>query len=81
MSHCKILKEGDKNTRYFHLIASIRRRKKLLERISTQGKVVSDQSLIRQAIVDHFKELYAKQPVTQFDITNLGLPRLSSYQS
>jgi len=63
------------------MLASIRRRKKLLEKISIQGKVVTELSHIKKPIVQHFKELYTKQPATQFDITNLRLPRLTRNQS
>ena len=73
MSRCRILKEGDKNTQYFHITASIRRRKKPLEKVVTQGNVITELSFIKKAIVDHFRELYTKQPVALFDITNLSL--------
>ena len=42
MSQCKFLKEGDRNTRYFHLVATIRRKKKMIERIVVNGVEYTD---------------------------------------
>jgi len=72
MSRCKILQDGDKNTRYFHMLATIRRRKQLMDKILIQGNLVTELNLIKKAIVDHFKQLYTKQSTTKFDISILA---------
>jgi len=81
MSRCKILKEGDRNTRYFHMIATIRKRKLLMNRIVFQGQLVTEVQLIKKVIVNHFKQLYTAHDAVKINLTNLGLPRLTSSQS
>lgn len=57
LSRCKILKEGDRNTRYFHLVATMRRRKKLIKKICLQGEEITEPRHIKKAIVEHLKQL------------------------
>jgi len=80
MSRCKILKEGDRNTRYFHLIASIRRKKKMIEKIVVNGVEHTDITAVRQAIVGHFKEQYDRKSACSFDISSIGLSSLTEVQ-
>jgi len=63
------------------LLASIKRRKKVLEKILIQGKVETNLSLFKKAIVKHFKGLYTRRAPASFSITNLGLPRLKEVRS
>jgi len=81
MSRCKILKAGDRNTRYFHLLATIRRRKNLIERIEVNGLEYTNQGQIKRAIVNHFKQQYAQQNSQSFNINNLGLSVLTVQQN
>jgi len=59
----------------------MRRRKKVLDKVSVQGKVETELRLIKKAIVEHFKGLYTRRAPAQFNITNLGLLRLSVEKS
>lgn len=53
--HC----EGDRNTTFFHTIATSRRRKNMITQIHTDsGSVVTDESAIRREFVSYFKSLY-----------------------
>jgi len=45
LSRCKILKEGDRNTRYFHSLATIRRRKNMISSIRKDEVELTDPSL------------------------------------
>ena len=76
LSRCKILKEGDRNTKYFHLKAKMRRQRNMIERIWFQGAEISEESRIKEVIISHFKELYSKQKCTRFDIATLELSKL-----
>jgi len=77
MSRCKILNEGDRNTKYFHLIATMRRKKQMIEKVVVEGQEYTEMGSIRKAIVQHFKSHYSRKEVSRFDIRNLGLSRLS----
>jgi len=63
------------------MIATIRKRKMLLDKIVFQGQLVTEMHLIKKVIVNHFKQLYTKHNATKFNLSNLGLPRLSRTQS
>lgn len=51
---------GDKNTRLFHLMASNRQRKNLLDSVKENGVVVEDPSMVKQVVVNHFKRVFAE---------------------
>jgi len=81
LSRCKLLKEGDKNTRYFHLMASMRKRKKVLSRITVQGRSETEPGQIRRVIVNHFKELYTTRTADHLELSTFGLSRLAEVKS
>jgi len=81
LSRCKILKEGDKNTRYFHLMASMRKRKKLLSTITVRGRRETEPGQIRRVIVDYFKELYKTTTIDHLELSHLRLSRLTEMKS
>lgn len=57
--------EGDKNTAFFHMVATNRRRINLINYVTTEtGALVTDEAGIRQAFVSFFKGLYM-QPQQQ----------------
>jgi len=77
LSRCKIIKEGDRNTKFFHLKASFRRQRKSIDKLLVDGVELSDPEEIKIAIRSYFKELYKKKGPSCFDISDLDLPRLS----
>jgi len=81
LSRCKILKEGDRNTKYFHLLASLRRQRKLITKIMDNGKEVTKLPAIKKIIMGNFKKLYRKQESSDFDISTLGLRMLSPLEA
>ena len=80
MSRCKLIKEGDKNTRYFHTLATIRRRRNTITSIKQGDLVINDQRQIRRIIVQHFKQLYSSQEHTIGDLSALDLTKLTPHQ-
>ena len=52
----KWLKEGDKNTKFFHWVANGRRCTNFINELCMDGVKSSDPSLIREGIFSHFKD-------------------------
>jgi len=53
----------------------------MIERIEVNGIEYTNQGHIKKAIVNHFKQQYAKQNSPSFDISNLGLSVLTEEQN
>ncbi|XP_015954817.1 uncharacterized protein LOC107479185 [Arachis duranensis] len=61
MSRSRHAKEMDKNTRYFHNLASARRRNNRIDTLMIHGRVVRNQARIKVAIRDFYKDLYQQE--------------------
>ena len=81
LSRSKIIREGDRNTKFFHLKASMRRQRNMIDKIQFQGEEICDIGEISRLITSYYKALYTKTRSTKFDITGLGLQRLSETES
>jgi len=81
LSRWKIIKEGDRNTKNFHLKANMRRQRNMIDMIWFQGEEVTDIGMIRNIITSYFKTLYRKQKCTRFDITSLGLQKFTQAEN
>ncbi|PNY14024.1 hypothetical protein L195_g010693 [Trifolium pratense] len=56
------LEHGDKNTKYFHMKANIRKKKNTIEAIKdSQGQIQHEDNMIEQILVEHFQTLFTKQ--------------------
>ncbi|KAL1313574.1 hypothetical protein AAHE18_16G122300 [Arachis hypogaea] len=68
MSRSKHAKDMDKNTRYFHNLASARRRNNRIDALIINGRLVRNQARIKIAIRDFYKHLYHQErsPVVGF---------------
>ena len=54
------IREGDRNTRFFHRIASSRRRFNSIDRLMVDGELSSDPEAIAGCISDFYRQLYAE---------------------
>ena len=54
------LKEGDKNTKYFHKIANSHRRHNSIQHLSINGELSSDLADIKAQIIEFYKNLYTE---------------------
>lgn len=50
---------GDKNTRFFHIMASRRQRKFLLDSANENGVIYDQPDVIKQAMVRYFSQLFS----------------------
>ncbi|XP_016206964.1 uncharacterized protein LOC107647403 [Arachis ipaensis] len=68
MSRSRHAKDMDKNTRYFHSLASARRRNNRIDALMINGRLVRNQARIKIAIRDFYRELYHQErsPVIGF---------------
>ncbi|XP_025674208.1 uncharacterized protein [Arachis hypogaea] len=57
-SRSRQVKDMDKNTRYFHNIASTRRRNNRIDALVINGRLVRNQARIKIAIQEFYKDLY-----------------------
>lgn len=59
-SRLKWAQEGDKNTRFFHVVASRRQSKNVLDSVVVDGVRVGDPEQVKQAVFRHLKDLYSE---------------------
>ena len=76
LSRCKVIKEGDRNTKYFHLKATVRRQRNMIDKLNVNGEEVDTRG-IKSNIITYFKMIYKKSQCISFDLSALGLPKLS----
>jgi hypothetical protein len=72
------LKEGDKNTKYFHRIANPHRRKNSIGQLAINGEVFTDPTKISSRIVEFYKTLFTDVGVRQPTFDNLPCAQLDS---
>ncbi|XP_072062249.1 uncharacterized protein [Arachis hypogaea] len=61
MSRSRQAKDMDKNTRFFHNIASARKRNNRIDTLLINGRLVRNQARIKLAIRDFYKDLYHQE--------------------
>lgn len=59
----KWIVEGDKNTRYFHTMESVRKKCNFMGRIEIEGKIYENSEKIKKGVANHFKNFYNQQCV------------------
>jgi mannosylglycoprotein endo-beta-mannosidase len=71
------LKEGDANTRYFHLRVNARRRKNLIHRLKHNNGWVTEHEQKKAIIQNHFKKIIKKGPPREknFNWANIPTPQ------
>ncbi|RVW26085.1 LINE-1 reverse transcriptase-like [Vitis vinifera] len=62
------LKEGDRNTGFFHRMASAHRRNNAMGRIKVNGEWLVEEQEVREGVVNSFQQMLSKDMVWQADI-------------
>ncbi|RVW39400.1 hypothetical protein CK203_099500 [Vitis vinifera] len=74
------LKEGDRNTGFFHRMASAHRRNNSLERIKINGEWLLEEQEIREGISNALKNLLSEDTRWKADIGRLQLDQISQQE-
>ncbi|XP_050222865.1 uncharacterized protein LOC126672963 [Mercurialis annua] len=72
---------GDRNTKFFHSVASIHSRTNLLTEISVDGSLFTSPIDIKQQVSLFFKRLYKSNVDVPFSLESLEVKRINSIQS
>ena len=75
------LKEGDRNTDFFHRMENAHRRNNSLDRIKINGVWMTEGQEVREGIVNAFQHLLSEEPGWRADIEGLYLNRLNSCEA
>ena len=62
-SRALFLKEGDRNTKFFHCITNSHRRCNTLNRLMVDGELSTDQGIIEGCITHFYRQLYLENEV------------------
>ena len=80
VSRVKWIKEGDRNTRYFHTVASMRRRKNSIECIKVGNQSHEDPDAIKAEAVNFFSSIFKEEHQQRPIFNNLDFKTLSIEQ-
>ncbi|RVX06495.1 hypothetical protein CK203_023651 [Vitis vinifera] len=75
------LKEGDRNTGFFHRMASVHRRNNLLERIKINGEWLLEEQEIREGIANAFHNMLSEDMGWKADIGRLLFDQISQQEA
>lgn len=80
-SRARWIKECDRNTKYFHTLASIRRRKNQIERIVIDGECIKKPAEIKKEAAAFFQNIFHEEYVVRPTFNNPGFKKLSAVDS
>ncbi|XP_039060736.1 uncharacterized protein LOC120204786 [Hibiscus syriacus] len=80
-SRSKWVEDGDRNTRYFHTCASVRRKRNALNAILVNGNFVHDPNVIKSTVRDHFFKAFNDQFTLQVEDIGLDFSSITLEQS
>ena len=75
------LREGDKNTGFFHRMANAHRRNNSMEKIKINGRWLEDEQEVREGVVNAFQQLLSEEQSWKADIEGLQLQRLNQAEA
>ncbi|RVW51122.1 putative ribonuclease H protein [Vitis vinifera] len=75
------LREGDRNTGYFHRMANSNRRNNYLDRIKIDGVCLSEEQEVREGIANAYQQMLLEDSGWQADIGRLRLDQISHQEA
>ncbi|KAL4178544.1 hypothetical protein AMTRI_Chr13g115590 [Amborella trichopoda] len=75
-SRVKWLKDGDLNTKFFHAMASARKRSNSIQGIKLEGVVEGDVLSMENAIVNHFQQAFTAEKIPLTDLSQIHFSKL-----
>ena len=75
------LKEGDRNTRFFHTVATNKRRKNSIESIDVNGEESGDPEIIKREAISYFKKIFKEDNHNRPTFKGLNFKQLSRDQA
>ncbi|KAE8735025.1 Betaine aldehyde dehydrogenase [Hibiscus syriacus] len=77
----KWVKDGDRNSKFFHTCASIRRRRNALNAICVDGVIIRDPVQLKSAVKEHFFKAFNSRTTLEVEDIKLNFSRISMEQS
>ena len=75
------LKEGDKNSKFFHKMANARRRKNFLSSITVDGRKLTEETEMKEGVVNAFQNILSEKRDWRPSISGLPFSFLDSVQA
>lgn len=81
-SRLKWLRDGDRNSKFFHVVIKSRKRKKFIGTfVDEEGSVVKGVKEVNEGIISHFKMAFSETESSLPILEDVPLRALSPYQS
>lgn len=71
------LKQGDKNTKYFHRTANAHRRYNNIDKLIVEGETMENPTDIKEEIVTFYQKLYSEPEIWRPHGNIINCPRIS----
>ncbi|XP_039044866.1 uncharacterized protein LOC120184481 [Hibiscus syriacus] len=80
-SRARWVEEGDRNTRFFHTCALIRRKRNSMYALNVNGGITQDPSVIKACVKDHFFGIFNSSSTLEVEDMKMNFSKISVEQS
>ncbi|XP_057426026.1 uncharacterized protein LOC130719415 [Lotus japonicus] len=77
-SRVRWLKEGDRNSRFFHKVSKAKVAKKHISQLEYEGQVLEDPTEIKNAVKQHFQSFFKQDTCVRPVLHNRGIKKVSA---